>query len=275
MKIIKIILIFILSELIAYADELDKHKENEKGLLFDPLVANSIEPRLGFINRLNTNNVRLDIGISYDLSRIKLNEYIDMAFGADFFTYTKLRKESDFKFPVETIDYLFGANFSLMYDSQESIFMYFLRIRLSHISAHIVDGLADSNIFIKTPFVYSREFFDICFALENENIRLYLGSDLIFHSIPDVFSLTNPHFGFELYYPLPNIKIIGGYDFKLTGIEKKIYPVHSAQVGATYSFSNSLGLFLGFYYYNGKSIHGMYYQDIDDYFGIGFQLIYK
>ena len=34
-----------------------------------------------------------------------------LSFGADLFTYTLLRSQSDFHFPVDAVDYLFGVNF--------------------------------------------------------------------------------------------------------------------------------------------------------------------
>lgn len=259
----------------SFSYEKQLNENPDEGLNFKPFIAYTIEPRLGFINRLNINNVRLDIGASYDLLKFEPLKFFKMAFGTDFFTYTKLRKENDFKFPVETIDYLFGVNYSLKYAKPDNDFIYSLRIRLSHISAHLVDGFADSNLFKKTPFVYSREFFDISFAFEIDFIRFYLSSDFIFHSIPDVFSSINPHIGLDFRYPLSIFELIGGYDFKLSHINNESYKAHSAQLGLSYKLSKIISFFLGAYYYNGNSIHGLFYNENDEYFGLGFQFIYN
>lgn len=276
MKIKIFVIIFflvILNFAFSYQNVLSEQPND--GLNFKPFLAYTIEPRLGLINRLNTNNVRLDIGASFDISKFELIEFFKMAFGADLFTFTKLRKESDFKFPVETIDYLFGLNYSLKYAKPDYDFIYSMRVRLSHISAHLVDGFADSNLFKKTPFVYSREFFDISFAIETDFIRLYLSSDFIFHTIPDVFSSMNPHIGFDFHYPVSIFELIGGYDFKLSQINDKSFKAHSAQLGFSYKLSKIISFFLGAYYYSGNSIHGMFFNDTDDYFGLGFQFIFN
>jgi hypothetical protein len=78
--------------------------------------------------------LRLDIGTSRDIYRRHCEDKI-ISFGADFFTYTRLRGEKEFHFPVETIDYLFGINAGFKKSKPDS--EYGFRFRLSHISAHL------------------------------------------------------------------------------------------------------------------------------------------
>ena len=52
-----------------------------------------------------------------------------------------LEKEDNFRFPVDAVDYMFGLNFWF----KTAVHGYsFKRIRLSHISAHFVDGHFDA-----------------------------------------------------------------------------------------------------------------------------------
>ena len=112
------------------------------GLNVQPFTANFLEPRAGFSYMLGKNQIRLDIGTSTDIYLHKYqNRYFSL--GADLFTYTRLRGENDFKFPVETIDYLFGINSTFKITNADKEIG--VRVRLSHISAHLVDGSFDSQ----------------------------------------------------------------------------------------------------------------------------------
>ncbi|MBI2417716.1 MAG: hypothetical protein HYV28_07400 [Ignavibacteriales bacterium] len=84
------------------------------------------------------NNIRLDIGNSRDILHYSAEKGVTYSFGADFFTYTKLRGENDFHFPVEAVDYLFGLNAG--YKKLTTHGSYGMRFRFSHISAHLADG---------------------------------------------------------------------------------------------------------------------------------------
>ena len=86
--------------------------ENEwfpPGMNIQPFTANFLEPKAGFSYLLGREEIRLDIGTSADIFLYR-NENKFLSFGADLFTYTRLRGRSSFHFPVETIDYLFGIN---------------------------------------------------------------------------------------------------------------------------------------------------------------------
>ena len=75
-----------------------------------PFTANILEPKVGFIFKSNINELRLDIGNSTDLIHYRYNGNSVISFGADMFTFTLLRSEEDFHFPVDAVDYLFGVN---------------------------------------------------------------------------------------------------------------------------------------------------------------------
>jgi hypothetical protein len=117
-----------------------QHQWFPNELNVQPFTANFLEPKAGFLFNTSDNKIRLDIGTSQDILHIKNNEAV-ISFGADLFTFTRLRSENDFHFPVETIDYLFGLNASYKkrYCDNELGF----RFRFSHISAHLVDGQFD------------------------------------------------------------------------------------------------------------------------------------
>ncbi|MFP4368990.1 MAG: DUF1207 domain-containing protein [Candidatus Kapaibacterium sp.] len=238
-------------------------------LNFRPLTANVFEPRTGSVYQAGTEKLRLDIGASHDLKKWhKKNSVI--SFGGDFFTYTRLRTAGKFKFPVETSDYYFGINGALVSENGLQ-----LRTRLAHISSHLVDGLADSITFIREPFVYSREFLEFTAACNFSGLRPYAGINFIFSSIPDDNSMIVPNLGLDYLYRINSfIDLSAGYDFKLTGINGISSGNNAAQAGIIFRTMDQYGIFFSAYYYAGKSMHGMFYKDYDEYFGIGFQLVY-
>ncbi len=261
-RIVIIILIFIFSVNL-YADD---------GLLFKPLIANPYEGRIGSIGDFKDKRLRLDIGATFDLMRFPCAGSI-AAIGADFFTYTRLRSEGNFKFPVETSDYYFGINYSMNMNfiSQRST----ARIRLAHISSHLVDGFTSNNKFLKLPFVYSREFVDIIIANFYKDFRYYMGVNYVFSTKPKNPDPFIPQLGIEYEYIInPSLVLTAGYDIKIVGVDRTYIVQNAFQAGFTFHTSSHYGIFVGAYYFSGRSIHGEFYNEIDNYPGIGFQVMH-
>jgi hypothetical protein len=244
----------------------------DDGLLFKPLIANPYEGRIGSIGDFKDKRLRLDIGTTFDLMSFPCAGSI-AAIGADFFTYTRLRSEGNFKFPVETSDYYFGVNYSmnLNFISERAT----ARVRLAHISSHLVDGYTFENKFLKEPFVYSREFLDITFANYYKDFRYYLGVNYVFSTKPKAPDPFIPQLGIEYDYRInPWLAITMGYDFKLVGVDGKYASQNAIQAGLTFYTSSHYGIFVGAYYFSGRSIHGEFYNELDNYPGIGFQVMH-
>ncbi len=241
-------------------------------LLFKPLFANPFEARMGSFYQFEENKLRLDIGGSIDLAKFKIDSN-DAAIGADFFTYTRLRHEGNFKFPVETSDYYFGLNYSMRFDISMPGY---IRFRLAHISSHLVDGYTNDDYdFIREPIVYSREFVDIVWAQQIDNFRYYAGLNFVFSTIPDDPNPLTPQIGFDYSRQIvPWLSFDMGFDFKLIGIDNVWQGTSAAQMGFTFWTSKNYGIFTGFYCYRGRSMHGQFYRDYDDYFGLGLQFIF-
>jgi hypothetical protein len=119
------------------------------------------------------------------------------------FTFTRLRGTSEFHFPVEAIDYLFGLNagYRILHDKSTE---YGIRFRFSHISAHFVDGHFDydtrywrNNL---TPRVYSREFVEFFPFLRYEGLRVYSGYTYLVHVTPSSLGKHIVQAGFDYFY---------------------------------------------------------------------------
>lgn len=240
-----------------------------------PFTAHFLEPKAGFQYLFELEKVRIDIGTSHDIIHW-INEDESYSFGADFFTYTRARSENNFKFPVETVDYLFGVNGS--YKSKSDLGEWGARLRFSHISAHLVDGYydAESESWLngREPFVYSREFFELIAYYKIFDIRVYGGVSYNIHIVPDEIKKGIFQAGFDYYVTKIQTSFFTpfiAYDFKLTGIDE--YSGNNiVSVGIKFGQPESRGFSILASYFSGKSVHGEFYDLNENYAAIGINL---
>ncbi len=245
------------------------------GLNIQPFTANLLEARDGAAYLLNQKKIRLDIGTSTDIYRIETNNSV-LSFGGDLFTFTRLRSENDFRFPVETIDYFFGVNSG--YKIIDGARQYGFRFRLSHISAHLVDGRYDapSNSWRANlnPFIYSREFVELFPFYKINSFRVYAGLTYLFHVIPKNIGRGIYQVGFDYYLPSLISKNISPFiadDFKLSSIGE-YFGNNIICAGIKFGKYDSRGFSIRLSYYSGKSIHGELYFLTENYATIGINL---
>ena len=244
-------------------------------LNIQPFTAHFLEPKTGFQYLFDLNKVGIDIGTSHDIVHWKDREKTFSA-GADFFTYTRARSEANFKFPVETIDYLFGINCG--YKNNFETGEWGARLRFSHISAHLVDGYYDSKsgswLNGREVFVYSREFFELIAYYKIYGIRFYGGITYNVHIIPDKIKKGSFEVGFDYYPEYAKTSLFNSflaYDFTLTGIEK--YSGHNiVSLGIKFGEPTSRGFSILASYFSGKSVHGEFYNLNENYFTVGINL---
>lgn len=245
------------------------------GLNIQPFTAHFLEPKAGFQYLFDLEKVRIDIGTSHDITHWT-SEDESFSFGADFFTYTRARSEDNFKFPVETVDYLFGINGS--YKSKFEKSEWGARLRFSHISAHLVDGYYDSEfeswINGREPFVYSREFFELIAYYKIYGVRVYGGITYNIHIVPDEIKNGIFQLGFDYYPDLLATNVFSpfiAYDFKLSGIDK--YSGNNiVSAGIKFGQPTSRGFSILVSYFSGKSVHGEFYDLNENYVTIGINL---
>jgi hypothetical protein len=245
------------------------------GLNIKPFEANMLEPKAGFAFLPWVDRLRLDISTSRDFYKM-VNGNTALSFGGDLFTYTRLRSESNFHFPVETIDYMFGINggYKVVNESNE----YGARLRLSHISAHLVDGKYDSKINNWsdgiTPIVYSREFIELMPYYSYKGIRTYIGLTYLFHVTPTNIGKEIYQVGFDYNLSWMNTGIFVpfiAYDLKLNKIN--VYTGNNIfTAGIKFGKVFGDGLSVAYSYYSGRSIQGEYYNMFENYSTIGFNL---
>lgn len=244
-------------------------------LNIQPFTANFLEAKAGALIALDENKIRLDVGVSKDLVLFKNPDHT-FSIGTDLFTYTRLRSAENFKFPVETIDYLFGINMGFKRNICENEIG--LRFRFSHISAHLVDGQYDEQNIEwrngRNPFVFSKEFVELFPYYSLNTLRFYAGFTYILHIIPTGIKKGIYQVGFD-YYALPlSTELFTpfvAYDFKLNGMDTYVGN-NTITAGLKFGKWNKKGFSIHFTYIGGKSVHGEYYDLTENYANIGFNL---
>ncbi|MBN1448864.1 MAG: DUF1207 domain-containing protein [Bacteroidetes bacterium] len=251
----------------------------EGRLLFPPLIAHHVEPRVGMSRLLGEERLRLDIGNSIDVLQWAIyNDEMQVAIGADFFTWTSLRQEKDFHFPVDAVDYLFGVNASFARTLSDR-FSAALRLRLSHISAHLVDGSYQKESGTwrdgQLPRVYSREYVDLIAAVEWSGLlRLYGGGQYIYHIDPATLGKWSLQSGIEAVWQGAGAGWLHPYaavDLRLIDIDGWEAAVN-LQVGVKAGCWRGTGVQLYIAWFRGKSQHGEYYDQNWSYWGPGFNI---
>lgn len=240
-----------------------------------PFTAHFLEPKAGFQYLFDLEKVRIDIGTSHDIIHWKAVDE-SFSFGADFFTYTRARSENNFKFPVETVDYLFGVNGSYKKKNDDS--EWGARLRFSHISAHLVDGYyaSESENWLneREPFVYSREFFELIAYYKIYGIRVYSGVTYNIHIVPDEIKKGMLQVGLDYYVTQIQTSVFVpfiAYDFKMTGIDE--YTGNNIiSAGIKFGQPESRGFSILASYFSGKSVHGEFYDINESYVTIGINL---
>ncbi len=244
-------------------------------LNIQPFTANHLEPKTGFDYLTRNSNILLNIGTSTDIYHYT-NGNKFLSFGGDLFTFTKLRSEKEFHFPVEAIDYLFGINAGYKVENYNC--EYGARFRLSHISAHFVDGQYDyaNDIWRNgvNPHIYSREFIELFPYYKINTFRVYAGLTYLFHVNPDFVGKGIYQLGFDYFLPgilNSSISPFAADDFKLQKIGS-FTGSNILSIGLKFGKYDKKGFSIMYSYYSGKSIHGEYFNVNESYSTIGFNL---
>lgn len=233
--------------------------------LYKPIQASVFESKIGVSSNINDENVKLDIGASVDLIGLRAKNY-SASFGAEFFTFSNLRSEDNFKFPVDAIDYYFGVAFNYKTDLNP-ISSISSRLRIAHISSHFEDGhkyARTDTIF--TPVVYSREFIELSGIYDYRIrpflvLRTMLGANILMHSIPDDFGKVSFMIGNELRYSINNY--FGLYlsnELRSAKVKGNSNFNESFEAGVNFGGFDKRGINIFYAIYNGQDYKGQYYD---------------
>lgn len=276
MKVITLLTVFILHSVfiqiaLSKNDSLYFFSTN---LVFVPTESSILEPRMGVTKFTNSQYLTLNIGAAMDLLGYKKKQ-ITYSFGIDMFTFSNLRSEDNFKFPVDAIDYFFGVNFNYKRKVNEKLDI-LGRLRISHISSHLEDGhIYENTDTIFTPFVFSEEFFNLALMSEyNINPDLsfkgLLAANYIFHAIPDEISNFSGQIGLEFRNYFTKIfSIYISNNLNLETVNSNSNLNENFETGFSLGKKNSRSVNFYFDYYDGQDYRGQYYGNYLNYKGLG------
>lgn len=243
-------------------------------ILYVPVEASIIEAKNGVTKFTDSKYLTLNIGASFDLIGLKA-EKNTFSFGIDFFTFSNLRSENNFKFPVDAIDYLFGVNFNFKRNLTAKNVLT-SRFRISHISSHFEDGhIYEKTDTIFTPYVFSKEFLELS-VMSNYRIndgfyfKSMLGMNYIFHAIPAEISPLSGQLGLEFRYYISKIlNLYVSNDVTLASVNSDTNLNESFESGISFGKINSRSVNLYFNYYDGQDYKGQYYGKYLHFTGLG------
>ncbi|MCR4418051.1 MAG: DUF1207 domain-containing protein [Ignavibacteria bacterium] len=234
--------------------------------LFPSNFSDPMEAKTGTQFYLDAKSLELNIGASRDLIHHQFNWNNTLAFGLEFFNWSLLNREKQFKFPVMAVDYFFGGYFVFYHNSRNLDWAN--RIRVSHISAHLSDGSFDKNqnqwVNNNEPFTYSREFVQWTSAFIYRNLNFYFDAIYLFHSIPEWKFNTITGIGTEaiiIGFPELHTKIFSGFDLKFQKFNGEKFETNkNFSAGFVFGNQSTTHLRLAYQYFDGYNFHGQLFH---------------
>ncbi len=270
---IKILLLIVLFSVETYSQIYLSNRIYSKTILFPVQrifpsnFSDPTEARTGAQFYLDAKSLELNIGASKDLIHHHFNWNNAFAFGVEFFNWSLLNREKQFKFPLMAVDYFFGGYFVFYHNSRNLDWAN--RIRISHISTHLSDGSFDKNqnqwINNKLPFVYSREFIQWTSAFIYSNMNFYFDAIYLFHSIPEWKNNSIVGIGAEaivISFPELYTKLFTGFDLKFQKITSDKFEANkNFTAGFIIGNRNTTHLRLAYQFYDGYNFHGQFFSE--------------
>lgn len=228
--------------------------------IFQPILSNYFEPRIGLAYYPQTGYFKVDAGKSFDLILIKFKKG-SFSFGTEFFMNALGLNIKEKRLPIDAADGYFGINFSY----SDNSFSNKIRLRILHNSAHFVDGHNERNLTYQPKENYVNDFFDITFQkFITKNFYLFtlVNYPIIIH--PKELHKVNLSFGFEIFHKLFNSflnnenKFFINYNIKLTPLPKYIGSNH-LMTGIRFGNDLSSKVNIYFSFYNGENLFKQYY----------------
>jgi hypothetical protein len=168
--------------------EIPFHWISDPGLFLEP-------NRFSIVKEVQDRPLWLEIGFGRPVIVFQTAEKDDIKIGLEALAWSRLTTLSDFRFPVQTVDYFFGAYVIWDHNDYETAQSKGIsmsgdswRLRLGHISSHLVDG-TDSTITGGASSEYSREFVELMRQVDvfdDPDRLLTIGVRCYFHQVTKI-----------------------------------------------------------------------------------------
>ncbi|HTP12315.1 MAG TPA: DUF1207 domain-containing protein [Bacteroidota bacterium] len=254
------------------------------GTMFKPLVANPQEPRVGVRKEIGSSRLKLDIGSMVDFVQFAANDSgtLRLRMGADFFTYALTTSAQGLRLQVDAVDGFFGGHIVMRCDDGPRSFT--LRLRLLHLSAHLIDGHFDNATGQwkngQLPIPFTKDFGELTaayeFPLAWSRCLVYSGFNYATLVRPtDIKRIMTLH-GIELRTRDNFATVLGkpfalytAYNITLTGVPSYI-GTNVVEAGVKFGRWDDIGLKFYVNYVSGLEFFSQYYNVRRNMGGLGF-----
>lgn len=231
--------------------------------LFDPLIADPLEPGTSVQAYLNETRYQGEVGVFCELLRLERPDHARWGWGL-LGSGNILLGEKGVEFPMLANDWYAG-----MYLSESSGDLSF-RLEFEHQSAHLGDSFAGSQ----DPIIYNGENFNLAFSLKpSENLRFFADTGYW----ENFFPMDNRFFasaGLEAYtssFGFLGTSLRGYGAFNLRYKDELDVWNKTLQVGIRWkrSETESRAIRLALVYYDGNNQFGQLYTQPDQHWALG------
>jgi hypothetical protein len=238
--------------------------------LFAPLMANHEEPRMGFQQEFGSSTMKVAIG-----NAVQLFDYHSgtdtVQCGLLFIAYAQANDYRGYRLKIDAADGFFGLSFSYNTDSRLNF-----RLRMIHLSAHLVDGHFNDETMQwrdnKIPFPFSRNYAEIVAAysvdMQSWQLRPYAGVSYAPIIKPKVIKGFSALAGWELHSP-GMIHAYVAHHFSFLGTPTYIGS-NTIETGVKFGGHSGRGLRVFLVYHNGWDNFCEYYNERKEFVGAGF-----
>jgi hypothetical protein len=228
--------------------------------LFMPLFANHEEPRIGITQEIGNSRMKVAIGNALDVYEYRSGTDTLRA-SALFFAYALANDHQGYRLKIDAADGFFGIGFSYTMASPWSV-----RLRILHLSAHLVDGHYNDEQEQwrdgKLPFPFSRNYGELIAACQYDasgyTLRPYAGVAYAAIVKPAAIRKWTAIAGWEVHGP-GTAHLYVAHHFTLMGTPTVIGS-NTVEAGIKFGGWNARGLRLFLSYQNGWDNFGEYYN---------------
>lgn len=255
------------------------------GLNFMPLKAGIDEAKMGLLYFTASNNMKVDIGNSFDVFAFKFKESrSELSVGAEFMAYAYVTNFLQYRLQIDAVDGFFGGN--VTYSKRMNDGRFITRFRYIHSSAHLVDGHWDAVNGVwrygDKPTPYGNNYGEILLAREDKilsgSLMYYGGTAMSTGQNTGGRDLKRFTFKTGFEFQQENIigKILGRSESLFAAVNLDFKGIPKYIVNQNYMAGIKLGKWddkgIMFYisYYNGGDVFNQYFNRRVSRFGAGF-----